>query len=83
MGEQQFKSTSEHIINDLPLYKSFVLDEYYSYNKNWGNPNALQNLENKYFILKAEYLRAKQLLLTLKEKYEKHESSASFISHFH
>ena len=132
MGEHQFKPTSEHIINDLPLYKSFVLDEYYSYNKNWKNPNVPQDLEDKmlselpdeyiqsdlfresepigyvckiefeeiysdpkkyqdmineiedkHFVLKAEYLRVKQLLHTLKEKYEKREPSASFISHFH
>lgn len=132
MGEHQFKPTSEHIINDLPLYKSFVLDEYYSYNKNWKKPNAPQDLEDKmlselpdeyiqsdlfresdpigyvckikfeeiysdpkkyqdmvneiedkHFVLKAEYLRVKQLLHTLKEKYEKREPSASFISHFH
>lgn len=132
MGEQQFTPTSEHIISDLPLYKSFVLDEYYSYNKNWKNPNAPQDLEDKmfselpdeytqsdlfresepigyvckikfeeifsdpkkyqdmineiedkHFVLKAEYLRAKQLMLTLKEKYEKREPSASFISQFH
>lgn len=132
LGEQQFKFTSEHIISDLPLYKSFVLDKCYSYNKNWKNPKAPQDLEDrmlseipieyiqsnllqesepmgyvcqfefkevysntkeyqdmmnaiedKHFVLKAEYLRAKQLLLTLKEKYEKRESPASFISHFH
>ncbi|MDE7251593.1 MAG: NACHT domain-containing protein [Acetatifactor sp.] len=132
MEEQQFKPTSEHIISDLPLYKSFVLDECYSYNKNWTNPNAPQDLEetmlselpdeyiqsnlfresrpigyvceikfeeiysdpkkyqamineieNEHFVLKAEYLRTKQLLLTLKGKYEKREPSASFISQFH
>lgn len=132
LDRQQFKSPSEYIISDLPLYKSFIVEKFYLYNENWKNPNAPRDLkckplsglpyeyqhsnlfdennpigydcafyfeevysnakkyqdminaiEDKHFELKAEYLRAKQLLHTLKEKYEKCEPSASFISHFH
>ena len=45
--------------------------------------DMIDALEDERFELKAEYLRAKQLLYTLKEKYEKREPSASFISQFH
>lgn len=128
----QFDFMIEHIISDLPLYKSFVCDEYYLFNKNWKDPNASQDLEpvrhselpdeyiisdlfdedepsgyvcefafedvyadiKKYqdlidaiednnFVLKVEYQQVKKLLHTLKEKYEKREPSASFISQFH
>lgn len=45
--------------------------------------DMIDALEDNHFELKVEYLRAKQLLHTLKEKYEKRETSASFISQFH
>lgn len=55
----KFDFIPEYFISDLPLYNSFVRDEYYLYNINWTTHNASPDLQPmKYRDLPVKYINS-------------------------